>query len=318
MTDRLVLPQGFFFLGGQFLVSLLYGILLIYWSHWSGSSLQDELLVFLLPPVFYAAYQYQEKRIYIPSGLVGAAIGVFALWNMDVGLENSLKTLIIVAFSSMLSAEVVYRMNRNRILLEMELNKSQSQLNAIFNGVSDAIYTKDRNGCIVAANRACSVILEIPQEEILGKSAFELWDPQTALAIHKHDQEIWEGKSNCHEYHVCINGRGRIMQFTKVPLLDDNGNINGICGIARDVTEIRRAERERDEMIVKLCEAIGNIKQLSGLLPICSSCKKIRDDKGYWTQVEEYIHTHSDAQITHGLCPDCAKAYFPEDYAETA
>ena len=62
----------------------------------------------------------------------------------------------------------------------------------------------------------------------------------------------------------------------------------------------------------KVQKAIEEIKQLSGLLPICSSCKKIRDDKGYWNQIESYISAHSEAQFSHSICPDCARTIYPE------
>lgn len=62
----------------------------------------------------------------------------------------------------------------------------------------------------------------------------------------------------------------------------------------------------------ELTEALANVKTLKGLLPICASCKKIRDDKGYWTQIESYIYKHSDAEFSHGICPDCAQKLYPE------
>jgi hypothetical protein len=67
----------------------------------------------------------------------------------------------------------------------------------------------------------------------------------------------------------------------------------------------------------ELEQALSRVKQLSGLLPMCASCKKIRDDKGYWKQVEDYLHDHSEAQFTHGLCPDCIAKFYP-DYADAA
>ncbi len=70
----------------------------------------------------------------------------------------------------------------------------------------------------------------------------------------------------------------------------------------------------RKEMIRELQNALAQVKTLSGLLPICASCKKIRDDSGYWTQVESYISTHSDIAFTHSICPDCAKKLYPEYY----
>jgi CheY-like chemotaxis protein len=65
-------------------------------------------------------------------------------------------------------------------------------------------------------------------------------------------------------------------------------------------------EKERDRLVDELKEALNAVKLLSGLLPICASCKKIRDDNGYWSEVENYISQHSDADFTHGYCPDCA------------
>ena len=73
---------------------------------------------------------------------------------------------------------------------------------------------------------------------------------------------------------------------------------------------------ERKKLILELHEALANVKKLSGMLPICASCKKIRDDKGYWTQVETYIRDRSEAEFTHGICPECAKKLYPEIYEE--
>jgi hypothetical protein len=77
-------------------------------------------------------------------------------------------------------------------------------------------------------------------------------------------------------------------------------------------TARRQTEAERDRLIQDLQKSLANVKSLSGLLPICAGCKKIRDDKGYWSQVESYVQMHSEATFTHGLCPDCIKKYYPE------
>ncbi len=73
-----------------------------------------------------------------------------------------------------------------------------------------------------------------------------------------------------------------------------------------------RMERERNQLQAKLAEAQQQLKVLSGLLPICSFCKKIRDDQGYWNQLEEYITDHSEAQFTHSLCPGCVRIHYPQ------
>jgi phosphoserine phosphatase RsbU/P len=75
---------------------------------------------------------------------------------------------------------------------------------------------------------------------------------------------------------------------------------------------IIRAERERDRLIQELQAAMASIKTLKGLLPICASCKKIRNDKGYWQQVESYLAEHAEVRFSHGICPDCMVKLYPE------
>ena len=82
--------------------------------------------------------------------------------------------------------------------------------------------------------------------------------------------------------------------------------------VFNDITSKKNADVEKDRLISELKQAISEIKTLRGILPICSYCKKIRDDKGYWNQVESYIHKHSDAEFSHSICPECAKKYFPD------
>lgn len=74
----------------------------------------------------------------------------------------------------------------------------------------------------------------------------------------------------------------------------------------------KKAEAGRNELIGELQEALKEVKQLSGLLPICSYCKKVRDDKGYWNQIETYIQDHSDAKFSHGICQRCAEKHYPD------
>lgn len=73
-----------------------------------------------------------------------------------------------------------------------------------------------------------------------------------------------------------------------------------------------RIEQEREKLIEELRKALSDVKTLSGLIPICSICKKIRDDKGYWNQIEAYIQKHSDAQFSHGICDDCVSKHYPD------
>ena len=91
---------------------------------------------------------------------------------------------------------------------------------------------------------------------------------------------------------------------------EDQASIS--LGCLTVVSKEMEAAEERERLVVALQEALSKVKQLSGLLPICASCKKIRDDKGYWNRIEEYIRNHSEADFSHGLCPPCLEKLYPE------
>jgi len=96
------------------------------------------------------------------------------------------------------------------------------------------------------------------------------------------------------------------------------GHVNGSL-IARSILyaiERKKMEVEKERLVYELKEALAKVKTLTGFLPICCSCKKIRDDKGYWQQIEAYISKHSDAEFSHGLCDDCARRLYPEHFKE--
>ena len=85
--------------------------------------------------------------------------------------------------------------------------------------------------------------------------------------------------------------------------------ITGILGVQKN-----KAEHQRNVVLLEREKALQEVRILRGFLPICASCKKIRDDTGYWTQIEGYIKDHSEAEFTHSICPDCAKRLYPEFY----
>ena len=86
---------------------------------------------------------------------------------------------------------------------------------------------------------------------------------------------------------------------------EQKDSLKRLAGLVMKILELRRVSGE-------LASAAANLKTLSGLLPICSSCKEVRNDEGYWQQVEVYIQKHTEATFTHGLCPRCAKILFPD------
>ncbi len=98
---------------------------------------------------------------------------------------------------------------------------------------------------------------------------------------------------------------GREYELVSAPLAGPDGTRDRAVEVVRDITERKKIEEEREKLISDLQTALAKIKTLSGIIPICAKCKKIRDDNGYWTQVEEYIRDHTTAEFSHGLCPEC-------------
>lgn len=80
----------------------------------------------------------------------------------------------------------------------------------------------------------------------------------------------------------------------------------------RHAMERHRLRNEREEMIARLDRALADVKQLSGLLPICAHCKKVRDDDGYWSQIDRYLREHTEAEFSHGICPGCMEEFYGE------
>ena len=100
------------------------------------------------------------------------------------------------------------------------------------------------------------------------------------------------------------------------PIYDAEKRVVGSIGILTDITREKTIEAERERLIAELRSVLAEVKTLSGLLPICATCKKVRDDQGYWHQIESYISNHSTAEFTHGMCLECAKNMYPEMYED--
>ncbi|MCI5144233.1 MAG: PAS domain S-box protein [Candidatus Electrothrix sp. AR3] len=107
------------------------------------------------------------------------------------------------------------------------------------------------------------------------------------------------------------DGSIRYVQSVGEVLYDYKGQATRLMGSFLDITERKEAEIEREQLIQQLQTALAKVRLLSGLLPICAWCKNIRDDRGYWHRVEVYLQDHSEANFSHGICPECTKKVMP-------
>jgi PAS domain S-box-containing protein len=156
--------------------------------------------------------------------------------------------------------------------------------------------------------------------------------PDDRLLIQQRVQTLRSGQPDVSEYRILTkNGETRWLRDYSRPVWDGvqpaapaaqgaarqaGARVVGFYGAAQDITERWQARQARELLISQLQEALAEIKTLTGLIPICASCKKIRDDQGYWQQLETYIQEHSEAEFSHGICPDCARRLYPELYGD--
>jgi PAS domain S-box-containing protein len=125
--------------------------------------------------------------------------------------------------------------------------------------------------------------------------------------------EIKESGRPCIVEHTHYDKDGRPCSFEVhgYPVFDRDGKLSKMIEYSIDITKRKKAERERERLIAELREALDQVKQLSGLIPICMYCKNIRNDQGYWDQVEQFITKNSSAKLSHGICPDCLAKKHP-------
>jgi len=178
----------------------------------------------------------------------------------------------------------------------------------ILEDISDAILVLDSHNRVADYNPACRTMLQIdkiiiaqPVEDVLRPFLIR---PELINEIKNVDEEIT----------LTFGKETKIYDLRIRPLFNQKKKLQGRLFHFRDVTDKRMTEMQLEKTVVELRKALTKVKTLSGLLPICSSCKKIRDDNGYWNEVEAYIHEHSEVEFSHGICPDCMRKLYPEQY----
>lgn len=170
---------------------------------------------------------------------------------------------------------------------------------------------------IADVNPSMTAILGFSREEMLGSSLFDSRFIDERNAELNLEQILRRKRGLSGSYEVTLkhkNGGSVPILINAVPTTVDAaaGKVRQSLAVLTDLTELKKAAAEREQLISQLQEAAANIKTLTGLLPICAGCKKIRDHQGRWSPVEVYVSAHTTAAFSHGMCPDCIKAYYPD------
>jgi len=197
---------------------------------------------------------------------------------------------------------------------EIASNALSVVLDAINSTVGGLIIT-DTNGFIRFVNPSLCKMFDYSPTNIIDKNAAELFytkevrtfsDVISIIDISKDDTEEFVVKSK--------DGTTFTVEVSASNVTSVKGELVGRVASFVNITKRKEVEADREKLIQKLQDALDKIKVLRGIIPICASCKKIRDDKGYWNQLESYIREHSEAEFSHGICPDCAQKLYPEFY----
>lgn len=181
----------------------------------------------------------------------------------------------------------------------------------LFQNSLDGLMLTKPDGSILDANPAACRIFARTREEILQEGRdglIDSSDPRLSLLIAERQRT---GRAHGELSARRKDGTFFPVEFSSVVFEAPDGD-SRTCIIIRDITERKAAEAERDRLIRELQDAAGRVRTLSGLLPICASCRKIRDQQGAWHHLETYIRNHTEADFSHGICPDCRAKLYPE------
>ncbi len=202
-----------------------------------------------------------------------------------------------------------------------QLHHSEQLHRAIVTGSPLGISVRDRTGRLLMCNEAWVNIWALPPDEVRGdmqRRREKLMFDQRENYLGQRSAEVLDvyqrgGTAFIPECQTSQQRPGMAAWVSQhfYAILDDQGEVDRVVIVTEDISSRKQAELERNELYEALQQQLQHVHTLSGLLPICSGCHKIRDDSGYWHRVDMYLRKHSSLEFTHGLCPECASRLYP-------
>lgn len=231
------------------------------------------------------------------SWLIPWIINVICLFNM-----NPLPALDLTPIAFMLSGSIMaISLFRYRFLDVVPVARDK-----LIEKMTDGVLVVDAHNRVVDINPALAGLFGMGISLLIGEKVekiFPGWD--RLQVVHREDDKIGQEILLQDNPAVFLNAR-------IIHLRDRQQNAQGKLIIFQDITERKQLEADREKLINSLQTALSQVKTLKGLLPICANCKKIRDDQGYWQDVAVYVRDHTEAEFSHGICPECMQQLYPE------
>jgi PAS domain S-box-containing protein len=181
--------------------------------------------------------------------------------------------------------------------------------------VTDMLSRHTPDGVYQYASPASRMLIGYEPEELIGVPVFSLFHPDDLEAARLTHERIHRNPAPVTFTHRLRNKGGNYVWCEcrlRAERHPESGEVVQIHAVARDISERKAEQEEREHLIEELKRALDSNKVLRGLLSICACCKNIRDDNGHWLQIETYIRNRSQADFSHSLCPECAKLLYPD------
>lgn len=197
---------------------------------------------------------------------------------------------------------------------EAKFHLSDSMLRLMVEHSEDILTIRDADGRIRYTTPSCYRVMGYRQEEMIGETGFELIHPEDRAIVLDALDEFMKapGARDSIQYRARhANGSWVSLEVVAYNLLD-HPDIQGVLISGRDISNRKRDEAVKDQLIWELQQALAGANTLSGVLPICASCKKIQDEGGNWQQIEWYVRERAQVEFSHGMCPECTRLWFPK------
>jgi PAS domain S-box-containing protein len=201
------------------------------------------------------------------------------------------------------SSEREWQLEEELANCKRELKAAKEMEHRFFAESIDLLCFLDFNGYFKRLNPAWEKTLGYTREELMSRPFIEFVHPDDRARTLSQNAAVRTGGRalSFENRYMCKDGSFRWFRWNASPDAPERV----IYSVARDVTESKRADEEREQLVTQLQTALSEVKTLREILPICSYCRKIRDDENYWHTVEAYVGKHTSSRFSHSICPDC-------------
>jgi len=241
--------------------------------------------------------------------LVGTTVilVLYRLWRVKTGV-------LAQADESIQRYNALREEQEERRIVEETLRESNQCFQEIADTISEILFIVASDGHLIYTNKAFERISGYARELTYNSADFakSIIDPRDLVKLQaEFTKQMKDKQPATQEFRIIARDgaihwiRGRLNA-----VLDADGKVLRTIGAFSDVTESKLAELVRDRLVSELTDTLGKVRQLSGLLPICAGCKRIRNNDDRWEQLETYISQHSEADFTHSMCPDCIEKFY--------